>query len=52
MKLYVLDTGWGSVYVIAESKDHAVQLTKEQTGNDLSHMDWDEYAPGVVVDGR
>ena len=52
MKLFVCDCGWDSVYVIAESKEHAVELVKEQTGNSLSHMDWNEYEPGVVVDGR
>lgn len=52
MKLYVLDTGWATIQVIANSKDHAVELTKEQTGKDCGHMDWDEYEPGVVVEGR
>ncbi len=52
MKLYVLDTGWDSIYVVANSKDHAVELTKEQIGKDLSHMDWFEYELGTVVEGR
>jgi len=51
MKLYVLDTGCETIQVIANSKDHAVELTKEQTGNDYGHMHWDEYEPGVVVGG-
>lgn len=52
MKLFMCDCGHDSVWVVAESKEHAVELTKEQTGNDLSHMHWDEYEAGVVVDGR
>lgn len=52
MKLFVCDCGFDSIYVVAESKEHAVQLTIEQTGKDLSHMDWNEYEQGVVVDGR